>query len=193
MFIYIYQGRTCLKNTAVPTIFWFSAEEQPAGDWVSAYEEVGLACVENSSDIVEGVSSNEGVDSCFAADQSNVMMEDTSELDFAVQDVIQDVIALTAKVCGNDRQATDHSYASLGDHQYMSPRTLKRKAFAAQQQLGAARKKLRFKAQQTRRLKATVSSLKSTLTVLQKKLLISTDCASLLGSLEDVPREIFRR
>ena len=75
----------------------------------------------------------------------------------------------------------------------MSPRTLKRKASAAQQQLGAARKKLRLKAQQTRRLKATVSSLKSTLTVLQKKLLISTDCASLLGSLEDVPREIFRR
>ena len=125
---------------------------------------------------MEGVCSNEGVDSCFAADQSNVMMEDTSEQDFAVQDVIQDVIALTAKVCGNDRQATDHSYASLGDHQYMSPRTLKRKASAAQQQLGAARKKLRLKAQQTRRLKATVSSLKSTLTASEESSYFNRQC-----------------
>jgi hypothetical protein len=86
--------------------------------------------------------------------------------------------------------------SSLSDHCYYiseSPKTLKRKAYEVNDKLCVARKKLRLKRQQTRRLKARVSSLKDVIHVLQKKRIISSECASLLESLDDVPREIFQR
>lgn len=74
-----------------------------------------------------------------------------------------------------------------------SPKTLKRKAYEVNDKLCVSRKKLRLNRQQTRRLKARVSSLKDVIHVLQKKLIISSECAFLLESLDDVPREIFQR
>ncbi|XP_044200334.1 THAP domain-containing protein 5-like isoform X1 [Thunnus albacares] len=60
---------------------------------------------------------------------------------------------------------TDHSY--IGSE---SPRTLKRKVHAVQEQLVAARKKLKLKCQQTRRLKSRLLTLKDLIKVLRKKL-----------------------
>ena len=71
---------------------------------------------------------------------------------------------------------SDHNYTM-----FQSPRALKRKASAAEVKLCAARKKLRMKVQMTKRLKARVSSLKHIIVDLQNKLLISSECASLLN------------
>ncbi len=127
-----------------------------------------------------------------------MMMEDTSEQAFDPQDIIHDDTALTANVCEDvglvssvqhtnrsgklAHLASGHSYmsghlpsSSLSDHCYYiseSPKTLKRKAYEVNNKLCVACKKLRFKRQQTRRLKARVSSLKGVIQVLQKKLII---------------------
>lgn len=143
-----------------------------------------------------------------------MLTEGMPEQAFVAQDVFHDDITLTANVCdsfGLDQcisvqqklnLASGHSYTVPpqhnipGDHSYIvteSPRTLKRKATAAELKLCEARKKLKLKTQATRRLKKKVSSLKSLTALLQKKLLISTECASLLETLDDVPREMFQK
>lgn len=71
-------------------------------------------------------------------------------------------------LCTTQRQisvCTDHSY--IGSE---SPRALKRKVHAVQEQLVAARKKLKLKCQQTRRLKSRLLTLKDLIKVLRKKL-----------------------
>lgn len=55
------------------------------------------------------------------------------------------------------------------------------------------RKRLRLKFQQTRRIKKRVISLKIVLDDLHKKCLISSECASLLDCLDDIPKEILQR
>ena len=172
----------------------------------------------NSNEEVADVDHGSGENS-LAADQSNIIMiQDTPE-EAVVQHLEHNDIP-TVNACedvglGSSSQQTKqigkqadsasvHSYTittqlasgSLSDHCYIiseSPKTLKRKHSQVEVKLCAARKKLRLKAQQTRRLKARVSSLAGVIKVLQKKLLISTDCASLLDGLDEVPREVFER
>ena len=122
--------------------------------------------IEEVADEDNGSSANN-----LAADQSNVIMEDTPEWAFDAHDVLHDDIALTVNVCDDVRfgssfqqgnpsgkqaaSASDHCYSmstqqpscSLSDHCYSvseSPRTLKRKASAVQEKLCAARKRLRL-------------------------------------------------
>ena len=153
-------------------------------------------------------------------DQGNVvMMADTPEQAVVPQDAMDHNSSLTFNVCevvvGTSIQAEyptgkstdsalDHSSTVStqlpgcfrSDHTYtifQSPRAIKRKASATEEKLCAARKKLRLNLQMTRRLKARVASLKNLIEVLQNKHLISSECASLLCGLDDVPREIFQR
>ncbi|KAJ8348250.1 hypothetical protein SKAU_G00268390 [Synaphobranchus kaupii] len=106
------------------------------------------------------------------------MMEDLAE-QISVLNSNDDDIAVTADV-----------HVDVGGE---SPRTLKRKAEGVQQKLLRCRKKLRIQTQKTRRLKRKVFSLKDITGELQKKLLISTECADLLESINEVPREILTR
>ncbi|KAL2085045.1 hypothetical protein ACEWY4_020563 [Coilia grayii] len=196
-------GRICLTPSAVPTIFtcteerveelteetrqlqvaYSSLHEVGATEEVSVTEEVSAMDV---VDVTEESYASEGMVCSFAPDHSSAIM--TCICDHAYTPY---ATAVTRNKCDTDRLAMEHSYCTV--QAYNSPRTLKRKAYAVQGQLCAARKKLRLMGQKTRRLKAKVTSLKDTVSVLQRKLLISTDCASLLEGLEDVPREIFLR
>ncbi|CAK6979695.1 THAP domain-containing protein 5-like isoform X1 [Scomber scombrus] len=89
----------------------------------------------------------------------------------------------TESSTSQDSQAVSHDHSYLctkekqlpacNDHCYIgseSPRTLKRKVLAVQEQLIAARKKLKVKCQQTRRLKSRLLTLKDLVKVLRKKL-----------------------
>uniref|UniRef100_A0A3B3DIP0 THAP-type domain-containing protein n=1 Tax=Oryzias melastigma TaxID=30732 RepID=A0A3B3DIP0_ORYME len=153
-------GRKCLKDTAVPTVFSFPGV----------------------------VRSQKPVHECVpAADQCVAVIHDTEVQHIASDEVIVTPISLTANVpsstesnssvekdnlceCQEDSLAC-HSYASTrptsssqSDHKYTvseSPRTLKRKTLF----------------QQTRRIKKRVISLKNVLDDLQKKCLISSECA----------------
>ncbi len=62
-----------------------------------------------------------------------------------------------------------------------------------QDQLVVARKKLQLSGQQKRRMKSKLYSLTDLTKVLQKKLLISTECAAVLDTINDVPRELQNR
>jgi len=96
-----YQGRTCLKHMAVPTLFYFSkGKEQPRGESIN---EVSIN--EVVSEVMSIVNSNQVayVDNgsranSLAADHSNVMMEDTSEQAFA-QGVMHDDILTSNSEC----------------------------------------------------------------------------------------------
>ncbi|KAJ8380408.1 hypothetical protein SKAU_G00011860 [Synaphobranchus kaupii] len=117
------------------------------------------------------------------------MMEDLAE-QISVLNSNDDDIAVTADVhvdVGGEVSGVSRSEC------IESPRTLKRKAEGVQQKLLRCRKKLRIQTQKTRRLKRKVFSLKDITGELQKKLLISTECADLLESINEVPREILTR
>lgn len=190
---------------------------------VSIHDQVSEShiSVVNSNEKVAHVDTQSTPNSVAAGQSNDIMMKDTPQKAFVAPAVMHDDIALTANVCDDVSvsssiqqkklesgkradSASVHSSTvssqlpscSLSDHSYIiseSPRTLKRKASDVEGKLCAVRKKLRMRNQQTRRLTARVSSLKSVIKVLQKKLLISTECASLLDGLADVPREIIQK
>ena len=198
-----------MNDTAVPTIFLHSKgkednPEEEVCELVGMNEEVSdiPISVGNSTKEVADVDNGSSGKNLTAHQGNVVMMADTSEQAFVTQD--DNDSALTVHVCddvvGTSIQAehlssqlsgcskSDHSYTIFG-----SPRAIKRKASAVENKLCAARKKLRMTFQKTRRLKAKVSFLTTVIEVLQNKHLISTECASLLDGLDDVPRDIFQR
>ncbi|KAL7382172.1 hypothetical protein ABVT39_017893 [Epinephelus coioides] len=128
------RGRTCLKDTAVPTIFSFpnGKEDQPVRKSLVS-EEVSDSPV-SAVNITEEVADEDNGSSAnnLAADQSNViMMEDTPEWAFDAHDVMYDDIALTTNVCDDvglgsktirveNRQTQHQSYITLTACQHSS-------------------------------------------------------------------------
>ncbi|XP_062288233.1 THAP domain-containing protein 5-like [Scomber scombrus] len=136
------------------------------------------------TNVVDGVLHDDIVMIDVHADVEEAVTDDITECTTSVDS--QSILPDHNYICTTQK----HNVAVFGDHSY---KTLKRRANAVQDQLFVARKKLRLKHQQTRRLKSKLSSLKGLTKVLQKKLLISSECAALLDSINDVPRELLRR
>ncbi|XP_070701679.1 THAP domain-containing protein 1 [Pempheris klunzingeri] len=114
------------------------------------------------------------------ADVEGVINGDTAEGDTAEGDTAEGDTAEYTTSGDSQIILHDHSYlctkqprvSECLDHSYPaeSARALKRKADLVQEQLVAARKKLRTKCQQTRRMKSKLLSLKALTKALQEKL-----------------------
>ncbi|XP_068574873.1 THAP domain-containing protein 1-like isoform X2 [Cebidichthys violaceus] len=191
------EGKRRLKETAVPTIFVFqnhwliedvtntttqtsllrlttNIDNDPYHNIANAEQ----APIEEDDvvdcDVVDGV-----VDGVF----DDVLDDDIVRVIVGgdVDEVVSDDNTECAASVTSQSALHDHSYRSLKqeqiyvstDHNYIvsgSPRTLKRKVDAVQDQLVLAHKKLKLKCQETRRMKSRLLSMKNLTKDLKKKL-----------------------
>ncbi|XP_031726724.1 THAP domain-containing protein 5-like isoform X2 [Anarrhichthys ocellatus] len=185
------EGKRRLKDTAVPTIFIFqnrwliedvtnttsllrlttNIDNGPYHSIANAEQ----APIEEEDDVVDC----DVVDSVF----DEILDDDIVRVIVGgdVDEVVSDDNTECETSITSQSALHDHSYRSLKqeqiyvgtDHNYIvsgSPRTLKRKVDAVQDQLVLAHKKLKLKCQETRRMKSRLLSMKNLTKDLKKKL-----------------------
>ncbi|XP_034395234.1 THAP domain-containing protein 5-like [Cyclopterus lumpus] len=187
------EGKRRLKETAVPTIFVFQ-NHWLIEDVTNATTQTNLlrltnidngpyniahaeqAPIEEDDALDDVVDDAEGV-------FTDVLDDDIVRVIVGadVDEVVSDDTTEGATSVSSQSALHDHSYRSLKqeqiyvgtDHNYIvsgSPRTLKRKVDAVQDQLVLAHKKLKLKCQETRRMKSRLLSMKNLTQELKKKL-----------------------
>ncbi|KAM8845304.1 uncharacterized protein AB9W97_000515 [Spinachia spinachia] len=187
------EGKRRLKETAVPTIFVFQ-NHWLIEDVTNTITQTSLlslkthisdkqyynivnseqAPIEEDDDIVD-YAVHDVLDDVLDDDIVRVIVGGE------VDEVISDDDTEGSTSITSQSALHDHSYRSLKqeqiyvdtDHNYIvsgSPRTLKRKVDAVQDQLVLAHKKLKLKCQETRRMKSRLSSMKKLTKDLKKKL-----------------------
>lgn len=187
------EGKRRLKETAVPTIFVFQ-NHWLIEDVTNTITQTSLLSLKTN---IGGEPYHNVVNSEQAPIEED---DDTANygVDGVLDDVLDDDIVrvivggeVDEVISDDDTEGStsvtpqsalhDHSYRSLKqeqiyvdtDHNYIvsgSPRTLKRKVDAVQDQLILAHKKLKLKCQETRRMKSRLSSMKNLTKDLKKKL-----------------------
>ncbi|XP_037332197.2 THAP domain-containing protein [Pungitius pungitius] len=185
------EGKRRLKETAVPTIFVFQ------NHWL--IEDVTNAITQTRRLSLKTNIVDEPYHNILNLEQAPIE-DDDDVVNYPVDVVLDDDDDIVRVIVGgegdevisdNDTEGStritpqsalrDHSYRSLKpeqiyvdtDHNYIvsgSPRTLKRKVDAVQDQLVLAHKKLKLKCQETRRMKSRLSSMKNLTKTLKKKL-----------------------
>ncbi|TNN58564.1 hypothetical protein EYF80_031184 [Liparis tanakae] len=184
---WLLNGKRRLKETAVPTIFVFQnhwliedvtnsptqtdlprLSDHDNGPYDIAHAEQAPIEVDDGADDVDGafndVLDDDIVRVIVGADVDEVVSDDATEASVSSRSALHDHSYRSLK--------REQSYASA-DHNYIvsgSPRALKRRVDAVQDQLVLAHKKLKLKCQETRRMKSRLLSMKKLTKELKKKL-----------------------
>ncbi|XP_054464112.1 THAP domain-containing protein [Anoplopoma fimbria] len=190
------EGKRRLKETAVPTIFVFqnhwliedvtntttqnnllrlttNIDNGPYHDIVNLEQApieeddvVDDVAYGVADDVLDDILDDDIVRVIVGGDVDEVVSDDTSECDTSItpQSALHDHSYRSLKQ-EQIYVSTDHNYIVSG-----SPRTLKRKVDAVQDQLVLAHKKLKLKSQETRRMKSRLLSMKNLTKDLKKKL-----------------------
>ncbi|KAI9526515.1 hypothetical protein NQZ68_038932 [Dissostichus eleginoides] len=151
------QGKRRLKPTAVPTIFTFEGEKKK--------KEVKPRSLRLSEDAPPPAAS---------PSTQNIVKKPVAVVQGASEEIIEGTTSRGSQTSQSPRTPKKQEQMSVWrDHCYFiseSPKTLKRRAEAAQQQLAVAHKKMKIKCQQTRRMRSSLLALKTKDTALRTRL-----------------------
>ncbi|KAI9533326.1 hypothetical protein NQZ68_024379 [Dissostichus eleginoides] len=151
------KGKRRLKPTAVPTIFTFEGEKKK--------KEVKPRSLRLSEDAPPPAAS---------PSTQNIVKKPVAVVQGASEEIIEGTTSRGSQTSQSPRTPKKQEQMSVWrDHCYFiseSPKTLKRRAEAAQQQLAVAHKKMKIKCQQTRRMRSSLLALKTKDTALRTRL-----------------------